>query len=68
MIPVRFITPRPQDKTGRSRFGCNFEIVTPPYVSLASGQYGPVWFGFFLNSFSEKLDVGKSWLWGKADG
>jgi hypothetical protein len=23
---------------------------------------GPVWFGFFLTSFSEKLTVGKSWL------
>jgi hypothetical protein len=31
-------------------------------------DYGPVWFGFFLNSFSEKLAVGKSWLWGKAGG
>jgi hypothetical protein len=29
---------------------------------------GPVWFGFFVNSFSKKLAVEKSWLWGKADG
>jgi hypothetical protein len=29
---------------------------------------GRVWFGFFLNSFSEKLAVGKSWLLGKAGG
>jgi hypothetical protein len=27
-----------------------------------------VWFGFFLNSFSEKLAVGKSWLLRKAVG
>jgi hypothetical protein len=30
--------------------------------------YGHVWFGFFLNSFSEKLAVGKSWLLRKAGG
>jgi hypothetical protein len=27
-----------------------------------------VWFGFFLTSLSEKLAVGKSWLFGKAGG
>ena len=30
--------------------------------------YGPVWFGFFLKSFSEKLVVGKSWLCREAGG
>jgi hypothetical protein len=29
---------------------------------------GPVWFGFFLKSFSEKLGVGKSWLCKEAGG
>jgi hypothetical protein len=29
---------------------------------------GHVWFGFFLKSFSEKLAVEKSWLWGEAGG
>jgi hypothetical protein len=33
-----------------------------------SPDVGRVWFGFFLTSFSEKLDVGKSWLLGKAGG
>jgi hypothetical protein len=28
--------------------------------------HGPVWFGFFLKSFSEKLAMEKSWLWGEA--
>jgi hypothetical protein len=28
-------------------------------------NHGPVWFGFFLKSFSEKLVVAKSWLWEK---
>jgi hypothetical protein len=27
-----------------------------------------LWFGFFLRSFSEKLAVKKSWLWGEAGG
>jgi hypothetical protein len=31
-------------------------------------DYGRVWFGFFMTSFSEKLAVGKSWLLGKAGG
>jgi hypothetical protein len=25
--------------------------------------YGPVWFSFFLTSFSENLAVGRIWLW-----
>jgi hypothetical protein len=32
------------------------------------GDYGRVWFGFFLNSFFEKLAVERSWLLGKAGG
>jgi hypothetical protein len=26
---------------------------------------GPVWFSFFLTSFSENLAVGRIWLWGE---
>jgi hypothetical protein len=37
-------------------------------VISSAAFYGPVWFGFFLKSFSEKLAVGKSWLWGEAGG
>jgi hypothetical protein len=36
--------------------------------AIASDEYGRVWFGFFLNSFSQKLAVEKSWLLGKAGG
>ena len=32
------------------------------------GGHEPVWFDFFLNSFSKKLAVEKSWLWGEAGG
>jgi hypothetical protein len=28
--------------------------------------YGPVWFSFFLNSFSENLAVERIWLWGES--
>jgi hypothetical protein len=28
---------------------------------------GPVWFSFFLTSFSENLAVGRIWLWGKSE-
>jgi hypothetical protein len=48
------------------------------YISKREPFYGRVWFGFFLNSFFEKLAVGKSWwlefrclvrqLWRKAVG
>jgi hypothetical protein len=42
---------------------------TPKRFSKHKGQLrdsiGPIWFGFFLMSFSEKLAVGKSWLWGE---
>lgn len=31
-------------------------------------HFGRVWFDFFLNSFSEKLAVEKSWLLGKTGG
>jgi hypothetical protein len=37
-------------------------------VAMTSANNGRVWFGFFLNSFSEKLAVEKSWLLGKAGG
>jgi hypothetical protein len=36
--------------------------------TIFQGQPRRVWFGFFLTSFSEKLAMGKSWLWGKAGG
>jgi hypothetical protein len=43
--------------------------ITPELIDpLPDGYNGRVWFGFFLNSFSEKLVVGKSWLLGKAGG
>jgi hypothetical protein len=29
--------------------------------------YGPVWFSFFLTSFSENLAVGRIWLWGESE-
>jgi hypothetical protein len=28
---------------------------------------GPVWFSFFLTSFSENLTVGRIWLWGESE-
>jgi hypothetical protein len=28
---------------------------------------GPVWFSFFLTSFSENLAVGRIWLWGESE-
>jgi hypothetical protein len=28
---------------------------------------GPVWFSFFLNSFSENLAVERIWLWGESE-
>jgi hypothetical protein len=33
---------------------------------LVNNFYGPVWFGFFLTSFSENLAVGRIWLWEKS--
>jgi hypothetical protein len=39
-----------------------------PRGSRRREDQGHVWFGFFLNSFSEKLAVGKSWLLRKAGG
>jgi hypothetical protein len=27
----------------------------------------PVWFSFFLSSFSENLAVGRIWLWGESE-
>jgi hypothetical protein len=29
--------------------------------------YGPVWFSFFLTSFSENLAVGRIWLWKESE-
>jgi hypothetical protein len=28
---------------------------------------GPIWFSFFLTSFSENLAVGRIWLWGESE-
>jgi hypothetical protein len=30
-------------------------------------DYGPVWFSFFLTSFSENLVVGRIWLWRESE-
>jgi hypothetical protein len=47
----------------------NFGPKIRKMVALSNAaSLGRVWFGFFLNSFSEKLAVGKSWLLGKAGG
>jgi hypothetical protein len=47
------LAPGPAALLGWIRFGPCRVII--PY-------FGPIWFSFFLNSFSEKLAVGKSWL------
>jgi hypothetical protein len=31
------------------------------------GHFVPVWFSFFLTSFSENLVVGRIWLWGESE-
>ena len=38
-------------------------------VGIISAVYdiGPVWFSFFLTSFSENLAVGRIWLWGESE-
>jgi hypothetical protein len=41
---------------------------TPALQQKLRPPYEPVWFDFFLNSFSKKLAVEKSWLWGEAGG
>jgi hypothetical protein len=33
----------------------------------ASTQHRPVWFSFFLTSFSENLAVRRIWLWGESE-
>jgi hypothetical protein len=34
---------------------------------LRGGDMGPVWFSFFLTSFSENLAVGRIWLWEESE-
>jgi hypothetical protein len=33
----------------------------------ATRYCGPVWFSFFLTSFSENLAAGRIWLWGESE-
>jgi hypothetical protein len=36
-------------------------------IGIATASYGPVWFSFFLTSFSENLAVGRIWLRGESE-
>jgi hypothetical protein len=40
-----------------------------PYRDFTCGHIskGPVWFSFFLTSFSENLAMRRIWLWGESE-
>jgi hypothetical protein len=60
------------EPTTKKRVGARWRLTQSCRLAAAAIQKKQaarrVWFGFFLNSFSEKLAVGKSWLLGKAGG
>jgi hypothetical protein len=37
------------------------------WLGTRGRRYGPVWFRFFLTSFSENLAVRRIWLWGESE-
>ena len=48
----------------RLRVGVNF---LQGILGVIWRHFGPVWFSFFLTSFSENLAVGRIWLWGESE-
>jgi hypothetical protein len=64
--------------TSSSRYNdlARFPLFKASFISLAISllsssvralDNGPVWFSFFLTSFSENLAVGRIWLWRESD-
>jgi hypothetical protein len=52
-------------------FGCNYSVLQSLIIFASHAGYRedkvPVWFSFFLTSFSENLAVGRIWLWGESE-